>query len=65
MDVLFLGLRRWRLRRRAQRSRPWSGVRGVEQYMTAWLTTASLLELRGLLTVSDYKSDRVAELLYS
>ena len=63
MDVLFLGLRRWRLRKRAQRSRPWSVVRGVEQYMSREQTIASLLELQGLLTVSNYKSDRVAEVL--
>ena len=65
VDVLFLDLRRWRLQRRAQRSRPWIGVRRVGQYMTGEQTIASLLELQGLLTVSNCKSDRVAEVLYS
>ena len=65
MDVLFLDLLHWRLRRRAQRSRPWSGVRTVEQYMSREQTIASLLVLQGLLTVSNCKSVRVAEVLYS
>ena len=65
MDVLFLGLRRWRLRRRAQRSQPWSGVRGIEQYVTREQTIAFLLALQGLLTVSNCEGNRVAEVLYS
>ena len=65
MDVLFLGLRRWRLRRRAQRSRPWERIRRVELYMTREQTIAFLLALQGLLTVSNCERNRVGEVLYS
>ncbi len=63
--VLFLGLRRWRQRRRAQRSRPWGGVREIEDCMNREQTIAFLLALLGLLTVSNGKDERVAEVLYS
>ena len=64
-NVLFPGLRHWRLRRRAQRSRPWEWIRRVELYMTRVQTIAFLLALQGLLTVSNCEGNRVAEVLYS
>ena len=65
INILFLGLRRSRQRRRAQRSRPWKWIRRVELYMSREQTIASLLVLQGLLTVSNCEFDWVAEMLYS
>ena len=65
VGVLFLGLRRWRQRRRAQRSRPWSVVRKIEDYVNIEQTIAFLLALLELLTVSNCEDERVAGVLYS